>query len=119
MDPSLVITPGWYWSGGLPPYLRRMTDAEAAQFERQPMSDHETLSVTAAEWVDIRGVGLLAIVSADQIPTTPKPGDSLMIDGSPYTVIGVERQPSNPPRYVINGFYGLMVQPQSRGAADE
>jgi hypothetical protein len=79
----------------------------------------ETLRVTAAEWVDIRGVGRLAIVSADQIPTTPKFGDSLMIDGSPYRVVSVERQPSNPPRYVINGFYGLMVQPQSRGATDE
>jgi hypothetical protein len=83
------------------------------------MPDDETLSVTATEWVDIRGVGLLAIVSADQIPTTPKFGDSLMIDGSPYVVISVERQPSNPPHYIINGHYGLVVRPQSRGSSDE
>jgi hypothetical protein len=59
--------------------------------------------------VCIRGGVYLAVVSADQIPTTPQFGDSLMIDGLPYRVVSVERQPCNPPRYVINGFYGLLV----------
>jgi hypothetical protein len=69
------------------------------------------LSVTATEWVDIKGRGPLAIVSADQIPTMPKLWDSLIIDGSPYVVTAIERQPTNPPRYIVNGHYCLLVRP--------
>jgi hypothetical protein len=64
--------------------------------------------VRAVESV-LTGGRLLWIVEAPEPPLSV--GDEVTIDGRDYRVTGVEFQPTNPPRYVINGHQGISVEP--------
>ncbi len=68
--------------------------------------------VTTVESV-VTGGRLLWIVEAPEPPLSV--GDGVTIEGRDYRVTGVEFQPTNPPRYVINGHQGITVEPVITG----